>query len=554
MSASERIMNRIIKHTYLSTMIAFAILSFSLLVGIELFTKLSSRALIELTPFDTDEADHANPSLELATAIKRLDLAKSFSAITKQAFYPPVHSIFVACSYLMSDITLASSRIPTVLIYLFSAVLLFLLVKYELQINFKDLRYAISIASFALLLILSSPITIEHSVLCMLELTGIFAIIVLTYYLASSTKNKQVSIKQLVIAATLGFTIFLTKYSFGIISLPALVLAIFLSNHYWRDFRTNFRNSFVLGLLLLGMLAIWLLLTEINSFIHFFKGHKSYAPLLSKENLLFEINAWYNSYCITSFIAIATIFLATLGGLAKWNSLGVRFSVLNVAFALIVLGLSTTNEERHFMVAIPSMFFLAAIGTAQLGMQLNSYIPNWPIIKYLPVLVLTLFIVNPIITRSGEIDTALTKQFEGAPQYYDLMQFISNNTSDSEAILVNGVSDDFGIETLRWFIARKKNKLYSEVNVDAYPYRADKYKTNRLRMRNIDRPWLNPSFPKKPLTEIIAKGYYNYGVQIKNLVRQQKFKTEAEEFSQIANKNESKTREMLDRRVTIVKF
>ena len=206
------------------------------------------------------------------------------------------------------------------------------------------------------------------------------------------------------------------------------------------------------------------------------------------------------------------------------------------------------------MVALPSLLFLAGIGTAQLGVLFSRLVPDWESATIIPILIWGVFLKPPIITRHSQLNQILTRQFEGSPEFQELMEFIATTTHGGKPILVNGVSDDFGIEALRWYVARNNKMLYSEVKVEAYPYREDKYKTARLRMRNVDRPWLDATFPKRPMASIRARSYYQYGVQIKNLLREQKFQAEAKDFTSAVLDLPAQTMEKAGRRVTIYKL
>jgi hypothetical protein len=116
-------------------------------------------------PFDTDEADHANAGIELYAAIKSTSPIKVVNALQKAAFYPPIHPILVSISYITLSPSLYSSRVVSVFLLVS---LIFILCK--LTIKTTSPNNSLLPITFIILCIISSPITLKLSALCMLEL------------------------------------------------------------------------------------------------------------------------------------------------------------------------------------------------------------------------------------------------------------------------------------------------------------------------------------------------------------------------------------------------
>ena len=73
--------------------------------------------------FDSDEAAHAKAALDIYQALFGLPGPGLFEVLRGQVFYPPLHSIFLAVvGYLPAGISLYSSRIPSLLTYVFAIV------------------------------------------------------------------------------------------------------------------------------------------------------------------------------------------------------------------------------------------------------------------------------------------------------------------------------------------------------------------------------------------------------------------------------------------------
>jgi hypothetical protein len=477
-----------------------------ILSSIFVFKLVYSEISASTVPFDTDESDHANPSLELYTAIKRGNAVGIYQSIVRQAFYPPAYSFAVASSYLISGVNLVSSRLPALLCFILYCILLVTAVFGFLKSE-PNSNPALICACLTLIFAVTSPITIFNSSLCMLELPGLVTVsLCLIFFLRGNA----------LLAVLAGLLVFFTKYNFGIITIPAVLLTICLSR--------SIKEAIKYGILTIAAISLWVLLTDAESFIHFFKGHKSYAPLLSKENLFFEINSWLDIYSITYTTAAALLFLALIGGIKYFKRPAAMFAVFNTLFAFFVLALSTTNEERHFMVALPGILFLSGLG---LNFFFEYCRPN-----FLKLIASSIFIFFAYHFYQGvpEIKNRLEVQYEGEPGFSDLFKFIYENTGTASPVLLYGVSDSFSIEALRWYFAAQSGKAYTEVSLDAYPYRDDKDFTARKRKRNRDKPFLDPKFPKSPLNSILEKSYYGYAVHILNKEKAQRFKKEGDEL------------------------
>ena len=489
---------------------------------------LCARVANEMTPFDTDEADHANAALELFTAISRIDLPQILEAILRQSFYPPVHSFLVTLSYFVHGVSFSSSRIPSV--YCFASYILLLAVAvFQIckGINTQN-KFALTCiaCAFTAAISSSSPITIYNSVLCMLELPAMLTIVLILFYL-NFKMSVTFSKKSILCLALFSLVVFFTKYNFGIMIFPALFCTIMLSKS--ELFQARLKSSILYTVYVVLGLIIWTLLVDRASFFHFFVGHNSYDPLLSSENILFEIRAWFNSYCISSTIAGFILVCATIAAIKFWQIVSIRFSALLVLWSLFILVLSTTNEERHFMVALPALVYLSGCGFFILLAYLSSLSKVNNLWLLIPCLFLVLFI-PPLNNHLLELDRQISKQFEGEATSERLFSEIVRLTDARTPIIINGVSDDFGIEALRWYFSATENIYYSELAIDAFPFRDDKNFTARKRKRNLDRPYLDKNFPKKPFSRVIAQSYYKYAVQIKNLFKEQRFKKEAEDF------------------------
>lgn len=478
-------------------------------------------------PFDIDEADHANPALELYVALTRHDLTHLWSAFTAQAFYPPLHSIFVCAAYWLGGVTVQSSRLVSVALfgaYLsgVSALSYFAAKSYmqraEGSSGIDPYNAARIAAAIALLFASSSVITISSSVLCMLELAGIFTTTVLMLWLADR-KELKICARDIFGAAGCVLLIFFTKYSFGLFALPAMLCAAFFSPAMFRSIsEIKLRLKIVLTILALVLagLGVWVSITNSAALWHFFVGHNSNAPLLSSENLFFDIYAWFRSYCCNPTVALLVVIFSAIAAIKLWDQISVRFAVFLPLWALLIMLLSSTNEERHIIIIAPALFYLASLGVPITATLLREKFPRQPIIHVTPLLLLIIFITLGISSQSKTLKRTLLTALEGKPEYQRLQTFIIQHVDAHLPILVQGDLDQLNVEALRWRLGAETGLGYSETKVDWYPYslNAEYVKRDRLRMHYISELWSKPDIPREPLQAMLAANYYRYAVRI----------------------------------------
>jgi len=502
------------------------------------------RINIEPTTFDTDEADHANAGIELFSAMLTGNIRIIYDAIVRQSFYPPLHSFFISISYLILGPTIQSSRFPSIIVFAAYVLVIAFLTQQFLR---KKVLPIYAGSGIAMLLAFTSPITIKNSVICMLEPTGLLTTSVSLFAVHKYGGRKD--IKAMFLIAFSIILVFLSKYSFGIIVLPAILSSLFFEYNPDSGVRLNYKKPFEVCFFTVLLFCIWLFLTDYLSVWHFFVGHPSYAPILSAENLLYDVRSWLNVYCVNKLISLFVLGFAVISVYFFISEPLIRACLFLVFWALFILGLSTTNEERHFLVAAPGLWILAGVGYAKLHSLL---VDRKIILNYTQLFFCGAFLAG-IYNHTASLEDDIDKGFEGEDTYYDLQRFIVDNISKDSPILVNGNTDNFSIESIRWMVASIFRVPYTHVKVDSYPFREDKNKTARKRKRNLERPWEVLGFPKKPLINVLETGYYKYAVQIKNLnpKKKQRFRKEAKEFEEILAGLQITTKVAVDIKVDI---
>lgn len=488
-------------------------------------------------PFDTDEADHANAGLELYRAFGQSPSAV-FTAITRQAFYPPVNSVCVALAYAVAEPSLLASRLSSVVQFALFLVALFRLVWRALAVstenrtnspdltrlqpgdssvsrkatNFLDtatdnpnLTWRAIAASFAVLAAASSPVIFLNALLVMLEPTGILLGTLLLLLLVR--KEPQPILVGVVLTL-----IMLTKYSFGIVIAPATLAAFVLGPG--TSIRERVRKVFPIGVTFGILMLSWVLVTDRHAMWHFFVGHPSYVPFLSWENLSFDFVAWFVEYTIHPVVAALVFAFALFAVRQRLRQLAVRAALLTVFFALVILTISTTNETRHLMVLVPSAFFLGGLGVYDVLFAASKRAPVG--LARVAGAALVLGLVLGSFRLLTTIDPEAVLYFEGEPEFLALEEFLLDKGLANGPILVAGGTDQLGVEAIRFLAASRSGVPYTAVRIDSYPFQKKRIRENRLRKRNVVGPYFDESHSAS-LGEVLNSGYYGTAVQIEPL-------------------------------------
>lgn len=278
--------------------------------------KLAHRVIGETTLFDTDEAAHATPALELYVAVQRHDIVHFGRAIIRQSFYPPVHSLTVLPAYLIKGPSLATTRMSTVVTFavllIASAVLIYRATSQMVGTG-SGVAYVATAAT--VYFVSTSPVLIQNVVLNMLELIGCLWIILLLWLCwrldhSSSSRWLRVCVLTLVL-----LVVTLTKYSFGTVAIPAIVAAILTEPKPRTGKRSQLIEAGAVIVLLAVILGFWFMVAGFRGLLRFAFDQPQYAPLLSVENLFYYFRAWSNVFHLHPAFGLFTALLACWGAI-----------------------------------------------------------------------------------------------------------------------------------------------------------------------------------------------------------------------------------------------
>lgn len=495
--------------TLLLRLLVCAIVLGILAASITLTTTLRSEVNGLAIPFDTDEADHANPGLDLYHAIQRGEAAGVVEAISRQAFYPPLNSIFVAASYAKTGPGLATSRLPSTWFHLLAVVGVFAVCWMLLSRVYPRESWWIPVlgSCLAAALLLTCPALLGGASLAMLEPLAILTV-VLTLLVVAWQEQVRSSSGAILTGVTL-LLVWFAKYNFAAMVVPAVAGALWLGRYPPRLPRITF------GILAAG-LFMWMIIADPYVIWRFFVGHGSDTRFLTAENFFFYPGALVSDFALSPQIALLSYALALVGAVRYRSSDTVRVAVLVTLITLLIYFISPVNEARYISPAVVCLFLMAGLGFAALIESLN----RWLLPAMLPLCLLIFLAFFTLGIKTVELNARLPGMvqdyLEGHPDLYRLQDFIADNVDSRAPLLACGLHDQFSREAVIWKLMAESDDhaAYTDIRVDPYPY--TDFLLNRLRdrKRNVPAPWLDSSFPKEPVGEIIKQGYYGYAVTI----------------------------------------
>jgi hypothetical protein len=443
----------------------------SMLLTFAIVSMLAQRVFNETTLFDTDEAAHATPVLELYVAAQRRDIVHFSKAIIQQSFYPPLHSLTVLPSYLLAGPSLATTRISTVVTF---AVLIIVVA----ALTFRTISWIAGVGNgtayvataATVYFVSTSPVLIQNAVLCMLELIGclwITLLLWLSWHLDHPSSRRWIRVCSYVLVL---FVITLTKYSFGVIAILAIEAAILTGPKPCTRKRSQLIEAGAVLVVLAIGLGFWFTVAGLQGALRFAFDQPQYTQLFSAENLFYYSFAWLNDFQLHPIIGLSTALLACWGAIKEWNRFAVRTASWVAFFSLFILTISLNNQSRHFAFAAPFIWFLAAIGLAKLlimSVEAGRSQMMWSV----SLIVMFAFLGLSVFQRAGELQPMLTYAFEDrhGDRIEAMQTYVLDNVDFEGRVLILGLFDQFNEMAIRWQSAIATDRAPSEISIDTRP-------------------------------------------------------------------------------------
>lgn len=471
-------------------------------------------------PFDTDEANHAADGWQIYHALTNLAPGELLRAVTDQSFYPPVHSFFVAAGYLLAGPSLSTSRLPTVatlvLTLLGLAWITFRLARRDAGPPPATRWLSLAGATFAVALAITNKTFLTHAVLVMQEMTGAFLGIGLLLVVdgAERTQQRRGRWIGLVAAALIAILLGLTKYSFGLFYVPAILAALVTAQWPWQASRRAWIEVTAVSAIAVSGFGLWLLVTDRATVLLFLTDHGRAAPLLAAENLLYFPTAWFSQYAASLLVAMITTLLAIIGAVRQWGKLAVRVAVWTIAAALISLTIARVQELRHLLPVTPAAWMLAGLGLVEVlrWLRRSAHGDNKVLFA---VLILFATVAVSAIKPALALPADLTVVFEGAPAFSQAQDFALEQVDLNRPVLFIGdFSDQVGLMAVRWRAATLAGKNLWDLDVDYFPFEFFEHSMARTH-RKAQIATVDPTFPREYMNEVLARNHYASLVELK---------------------------------------
>jgi len=481
-----------------------------MLVGAGLFIIgwLWVRVAGEGIPFDTDEADHANAALDLYTALRAGGAGAVYEAFTRQSFYPPLHSLIVVPAYLLAGPTVAASRLPQVILLGLAVLFIAGLVYRVARAPGLPRTAPVAGALAAAWLTFACPILLFNSALCMIEPLGVVLVTLLLWSI-HRLEGDGARLRWALVAGALTGAIVLTKYSFGVVLLPAVATMFLL--WWWRG-RITTGQLLTCGFTAAGLLGLWVLICDRAALWFFIVGHPSRAELWSWKNFTFYPRIFLRDYTAHGAMGLAALGVLVLGLRCGGRRLVMSAALLMIVWALLVLNLSTTKASRHILFILPALWVPAGLGVAIVagwGRERFGVLAWGGLAGFAVLCALT-----TAALRAPRFEQQLTRRYEGKPGFVALQNFIFERSEVCAPLLVDGSTDSFSLEMLRWRSGVECGRGYSASAVDPWPPTAAKRRYARLRARSSDSLTARPELLGQSLPELAASGHYRWFVLI----------------------------------------
>ncbi|MBN8548513.1 MAG: hypothetical protein J0M12_04280 [Deltaproteobacteria bacterium] len=477
----------------------FLILCF-LVVGYATF-EYSTFSLNQARPFDADEAHHAARGLDVYDGITEGSISNLALAIRDQSFYPPLHSLTVAASYLsFGSPSLVSSRAPSWIAFVLSLFVTALAVRATLaqQSDFDSRNFAAYGMGVALLFGFFSPLSIQNASVCMLEPLSMLMTAILLYYFARYQRLLTYSKPAAVSSGLLLFLVALTKYTLiPFVVAPALV-ALWGIPRFTP--KLAHRSALISGITVGVGFTLWLLVSHPEGVWYFLFGFPKRGATFSLAGLFTQPEMFMLRCALHPLLAALALLIAVISLKFIRAQRVILFSVLCIAATLAILGISKQQGGRFMLHALPCVWLLCGVGAARLA-------AFRPALVAFPYAILAVFVLN-LQSERARIESDILRALETTPADQEMLTFATISANPSQPILQIGSSDRFNIEGVRWSLAAAYGLPFRSIQVDQFPMTVERFKNLKYAQ-----PWRAPfdrarAQISQPLQTVIEQGGY----------------------------------------------
>lgn len=318
--------------------------------------------------FYWDESHHAYFGLLIFDSIKRLDWGTFWFHTARQTLWPPLHSWFLALTFLLSGPSYLSARAFSLFPFFGSLILVYLI---SLRIS-RDRGWLIGILS--VIFMSTSAAMLDIATSCMIESISLFIALAVIYaYLIAC--EKKLLLNFVWVGLLLGILV-VAKYQYAILLGGALSVLALLELILEKKF---FVKHLVVLLSSLPVLGLWFFTPPADKKIGMLfwswkeaawaAGRKVPLPekILSYPKFIFDYYSF--SYILGAFLFLSLIYVAVYY-LKKENY---RILWMMVVVPLVMSTIIRHHEVRYICILVPLMYVLAAFMLINLSQRFKRF-------------------------------------------------------------------------------------------------------------------------------------------------------------------------------------
>ncbi len=425
-------------------------------------------------PFGSDEAAHANGGLELALDLRAGDIGAFLNHTYHQDFYPPAYSWLEAAAFLLFGASTVVARLCSL-----ACLFLGVLVIYAIGLELDD-RLGWLIGSLAAVLTLTSEALMSISARTMLEAPGLLVSFGMLW--AYLRVIKEPTKRRLIIASLLLVVTVLTKYPYGVVLVPTIVLAecITLAQQLrgvqfevGKLKETVLRWTWLFGPFLVSM-AVWFVgPNKVANFINYAQAQPQQDIFWSVDHLIFyprSIAFYYDPSPLFAALSLAGFVWA----IQHVHRQDIRVLLGYLTMGMLIMTLKLQTNPRFIATVAPALHILTAAMLVQWVDQWRRGREAARVTRILIAAVMVVCVVGSIpflIDRFLGFPALVQIKYKTNPSANDLSAWIAAQTNGQANLLMINPWDEYGPAALTWYFATHNstsNLRLSDVSVPAW--------------------------------------------------------------------------------------
>ncbi len=406
--------------------------------------------------FDADEATKAVLGLSIYQSLMDYNLNDfiAYTYSTQDNLYPFLHGWYLGLFYYLTGVSLATSRLASLLMLGFSAIIL-----YWIGV-LMDGKRGWMIGLISVFMLFLSRKTLLLSGLCMIEITGLFTSLctIYVFFKALDTGGRHYYL----LTGFFTTLTFLTKYNYGIFLLVPIIIVEIADLYSHINSKSKLYdiglNNLMIFLSILPSI-FWTILSW-NSFIKFLTTQPVRTTLFSLENIKFYPQVIYTDYSV-SLAVYLLLTLSLILSLRQLKNQKILFLSSFFLFTLFLMFLKLQNEVRFIITCIPALYLIT-------GLQITDMMGKKQLsVRHSSILFTLLLLVSipGMIQLYSEFPGLLKKEYEGVSFHHDILDHITSVIKENKTIGLYCAWDQMPTTSIQWFLAKEKDWKVKDIEV-----------------------------------------------------------------------------------------